>query len=81
MFQTGKYYLNDKCSVTVKQSAYLTLLKDEDRVCLTKSQTRELPRPTHLRVAGARLAQLGENRSAKQKDTNLNLGSANNQCL
>ena len=48
---------------------------------LNKSQTRELPLPTHLRVAGARLAQLGEDRSAKQKDTNLNLGSVNNQCL
>ena len=81
MFQTGKYYLNDKCSVTVKQSAYLMLLKDEDRVCLAKSETRELPRPTHLQVTAARLAQLGEDRSAKQEDTNLNLGRANNQGL
>ena len=79
MFQTGKYYLNDKCSVKVKQCAYLMLLKDEDRVYLTKSETRELPRPTHLRVTAARLAQLGEDRSAKQEDTNLNLGGANNQ--
>ena len=45
MFQTGKYYLNDKCSVTVKQCPYLMLLKDEDRVYLTKSETRELPHP------------------------------------
>ena len=81
MFQTGKYYLNDKCSVTVKQSAYLMLLKDEDRVCLAKSETREIPRPIHLRVTTTRLAQLGEDRSAKQGETNLNLGHANNQGL
>ena len=79
MFQTGKYYLNDKCSVTVKQCPYLMLLKDEDRVYLTKSETRELPRPTHLRVTAAWLAQFGEDRPAKQEDTNLNLGRANNQ--
>ena len=45
MFQTGKCYLNDKCSVTVKQSAYLTLLKDEDRVCLTKAKLENFPSP------------------------------------
>ena len=55
------------------------LLKDDDRDCLTKSETRELPRPTHLRVTGARLAQLGEQWPVKQEDTNLNLGRANNQ--
>ena len=79
MFQTRKYHLNYKCSVTVKQSAYLMFLKDDDGVFLKKSETRELPRPTHLRVTAARLAQLGEDRSAKQEDTNLNLGGANNQ--
>ena len=57
------------------------LLKDEDRVYLTKSETRELPRLTHLRVTAARLAQLGEDQSAKQEDTNLTLGRANNQGL
>lgn len=54
------------------------LLRDEDRVCLTKSETRELPRPTHLRVTTARFAQLGEDRPAKQEDTNLNVGGINN---
>lgn len=67
--------------MTVKQSAYLMLLKDDDGFCLTKNETREIPRPTYLRVAGARLAQLGEDRSAKQGQTNLNLGHANNQGL
>lgn len=54
------------------------LLRDEDQVCLTKSETRELPRPTHLRVTTTRLAQLGEDRPAKQEDTNLNVGGINN---
>ena len=55
------------------------LLKDDDGVCLTKSETRELPRPTHLRVTAAPLAQLEEDWPAKQEDTNLNLGCVNNQ--
>ena len=67
--------------MTVKQSAYLMRLKDADGFCLTKSETRELPRPIHLRVTTTRLAQLGEDRSAKQGETNLNLGHANNQSL
>lgn len=58
-------------SQTVKQSAYLMLLKDEYGVCLTKTETGELPRLIHLRVTAARLAKLGDNRCAKQEDTNL----------
>ena len=73
--------MNEKCSVRVKQSAYLMLLKDDDGVRLPKSETGELPHPTHLRVTATRSAQLGEDPSAKQEDTNLNIGCASNQGL